>query len=140
MIGLAGFSALLAVAGLWLLRRGRVTDNRWFSRLCLIALPMPFIASSFGWIFTEMGRQPWVVHPNPANPVYQVWLLTQQGVSTVVSPWAVLTSMIAFTLLYAGLGAIWFFLMRRYVREGVEPPKPPSGDGVEPEATLSFAY
>ncbi|QTE30796.1 cytochrome ubiquinol oxidase subunit I [Pengzhenrongella sicca] len=140
MIGLAGFSAALAVAGLWLLRKGRVTDSRWFARLCLVAIPMPFLASSFGWIFTEMGRQPWVVHPNPANPVDQVWLLTEQGVSTVVSPWSVLTSMIAFTLLYAGLAVVWFFLMRRYVREGVEPPKPATDDGVGPEATLSFAY
>ena len=140
MIGLAVFSAALALAGLWVLRRGRITDKAWFSRLCLIALPMPFLAASFGWIFTEMGRQPWVVHPNPANPVDQVYLLTEQGVSTVVPAWAVLTSMVVFTLLYAALGGVWFYLLRRYVREGVEPAKPRTGDGAEPEATLSFAY
>jgi len=140
MIGLAAFSAALAIAGLVMLRKGRVTGNPWFSRLCLIAIPMPFLASSFGWIFTEMGRQPWAVHPNPANPVDQVWLLTQQGVSAVVSPWTVLASMIVFTLLYAGLGVVWYFLMRRYVREGVEPPEPESDEGVGPAATLSFAY
>ncbi|HEY8717264.1 cytochrome ubiquinol oxidase subunit I [Pengzhenrongella sp.] len=138
MIGLAVFSGILAIAGLWLLRKGRITDSVWFSRLCLIALPMPFAAASFGWIFTEMGRQPWVVHPNPADPVDQVYLLTQQGVSTVVAPWEVLTSMSVFTLLYAGLGVVWFFLMRRYAREGVEPLEPRADDA--PVPTLSFDY
>jgi len=139
MIGLGVFSAALAVAGLWLLRKGRVTDSTWFSRLCLVALPMPFLASSFGWIFTEMGRQPWVVHPNPANPVDQVMLLTTDGVSTVVSASTVLTSLIAFTLLYAALGVVWFWLIRRYVREGVTPVEPVA-DEEQPEPTLSFAY
>ncbi|WP_448072790.1 cytochrome ubiquinol oxidase subunit I [Georgenia yuyongxinii] len=147
MIGLAAFSAALAVAGLWLLRRGRVTDATWFSRLCLVALPMPFLASSFGWIFTEMGRQPWVVYPNPANPVDQVYMLTQDGVSTVVSAGTVLTSLVVFTLLYAALGVVWFLLIKRYVREGVEPlaedrtdePDDAAGPGAL-EPTLSFAY
>ncbi|NMR19482.1 cytochrome ubiquinol oxidase subunit I [Cellulomonas fimi] len=143
MIGLGAGSAVLAAVGLWLLRKGRVTGSTWFSRLCLAALPMPFLASSFGWIFTEMGRQPWVVYPNPANPVDQVYLLTQDGVSTVVPAGAVLTSLILFTLLYGVLGVIWFLLVRRYVVEGVQPPatttddEGPSGD---PEPTLSFAY
>src|SRR5690625_5972502 len=61
MIGLGIFSAALAVAGLWLLRKGRVTDSTWFSRLCLVALPMPFLASSFGLFFTEIGRLTLVV-------------------------------------------------------------------------------
>ncbi|HLT84560.1 MAG TPA: cytochrome ubiquinol oxidase subunit I [Phototrophicaceae bacterium] len=138
MIGLGAFSALLAGAGLWLLRKGRVTDSTWFSRLCLVALPMPFLASSFGWIFTEMGRQPWVVHPNPASPVDQVMLLTTDGVSTVVPPGTVLTSLVVFTLLYAALGVVWYLLMRRYVREGVDPVEQATAD--QPEPTLSFAY
>ena len=30
--------------------------------LAVIVLPLlPLVANSFGWIFTEMGRQPWVV-------------------------------------------------------------------------------
>ena len=142
MIGLGIFSAALAVAGLWLLRKGRVTDSTWFSRLCLVALPMPFLASSFGWIFTEMGRQPWVVHPNPANPVDQVMLLTVDGVSTVVEPGTVLLSLVVFTLLYLALGIVWYRLIRRYVREGVEPIERPEAKDVEPEPepTLSFAY
>ena len=94
-----------------------------------------------------MGRQPWVVHPNP-NPsgVDQVWMLTARGVSTAVSPGTVLFSMIAFTLLYALLAVLWFRLMVRYADKGVADTEP----DVSPEARddddedalrpLSFAY
>ncbi|EYR62332.1 cytochrome BD ubiquinol oxidase subunit I [Actinotalea ferrariae CF5-4] len=120
MIGLGLGSAALAAAVLLLLRRRAVVGTRWFGTLGLAALPTPFLASSFGWVFTEMGRQPWVVAPNP-NPsgVDGVWMLTATGVSTSVPAGMVLTSMIGFTLLYAVLAVLWFRLMVRYAVEGV---------------------
>ncbi|MDM8084944.1 cytochrome ubiquinol oxidase subunit I [Cellulomonas cellasea] len=146
MIGLAAGSAALALASLWLTRKGRVTDNIWFSRLAIIAIPMPFLASSFGWIFTEMGRQPWVVAPNPTG-VDGVWLLTQRGVSEVVSPTTVVISMVAFTALYGVLAVIWYKLMHRYAVEGVadteHDPSPDNPDNHSDDAgdkPLSFAY
>ncbi len=146
MIGLAVGSAALALASLWLTRKGRVTDNIWFSRLAIIAIPMPFLASSFGWIFTEMGRQPWVVAPNPTG-VDGVWLLTQRGVSEVVSPTTVVISMVAFTALYGVLAVIWYKLMHRYAVEGVadteHDPSPDNPDNHSDDAAdkpLSFAY
>lgn len=141
MIGFAIFSAALAVLGWLYLRKKQVTDKKWLATFGLIAIPAPFIANSFGWIFTEMGRQPWVVHPNPANPVDFVYMLTQDGVSTVVAPGTVLFSLITFTLLYAALGVVWFILMRRYVREGVDSAAdkiPESSDGSE--TPMSFVY
>jgi len=35
---------------------------------------------------------------------------------------------------------VWFFLMRRYVREGIGPSKTETEDGTGPKPTLSFAY
>src|SRR5690606_15420645 len=67
MIGLGLISMAVAAAALWLTRRGRVTDNRWFQRIAVWSVPAPFLAGSFGWIFTEMGRQPFVVAPNPTG-------------------------------------------------------------------------
>jgi len=150
MIGMAAGAAALALAALWFTRKGRVPGNIWFSRVAILALPMTFLASSFGWIFTEMGRQPWVVVPNP-NPggVDGVWLLTARGVSTVVSPTAIIISMTAFTLLYGVLAVIWFKLMHRYAVEGVadvehDPsPENPENHPDNPDAAdrpLSFAY
>ena len=140
MIGLAVFSAALALAVLWTTRRKRVTDAKWLGTLALVSLPMPYLAASFGWIFTEMGRQPFVVAPNPTGSD-QIFLLTAFGVSTAVSAWVVLGSMVIFTLVYAVLGVFWFRLIQRYAVEGAVPVKPPHNpDDGEPSGPLSFAY
>lgn len=149
MIGLGAGSAALALAALWLLRRkGSVTGKVWFGRLGIAAIATPFLASAFGWIFTEMGRQPWVVAPNPdPSGVDGVWLLTARGVSEVVSPGMVWFSMIGFTALYGVLAVAWFRLMKRYAVEGVaDTEKDPSPDNPDNRPTdgtdrpLSFAY
>jgi cytochrome bd ubiquinol oxidase subunit I len=152
MIGFAIGSIALSVMALWLTRKGRVTDNKWFARVGIWAIPMPFIASSFGWIFTETGRQPWVVAPNPSG-IDSIRLLTERGVSTVVSPGMVLTSMIVFTLVYGILAGVWLKLIHRYTVEGVpesvhdeSPEGRPQADPDDPDSTdeserpLSFAY
>jgi cytochrome bd ubiquinol oxidase subunit I len=142
MIGLLLVPVLFALAALWLTRRGRIPDQRWFSRLALITLPTPFLANSAGWIFTEMGRQPWVVVPNPTGDQL-VRMTVQEGVSGHAAG-MVMLSLTVFTLLYGALGVIWFWLIRRYVIEGPlehdsEPVPPPSPDD-EDVAPLSFAY
>lgn len=141
MIGLLAVPALFALVALWLTRGGRIPDQRWFARLALVTLPTPFLANSAGWVFTEMGRQPWVVVPNPTGD-QMIRLTVDQGVSGHSAP-LVWTSLIVFTALYAALAVIWFWLIRRYVVEGPlehdsepAPPNPP-GDAVAP---LSFAY
>ncbi|MFI6997450.1 cytochrome ubiquinol oxidase subunit I [Nocardia sp. NPDC050175] len=150
MIGLAAGSALLALAGLWLTRRGRVPNQRWFSWLSVLMIPTPFLANSAGWVFTEMGRQPWVVAPNPTGDL-NLRLMVQQGVSNH-SAGVVLFSLIVFTLLYGSLAVVWFYLMRRYVIHGPDPaavvadgPDDTGGPGrhrtEEPAVEqLSFAY
>ncbi|WP_371164766.1 cytochrome ubiquinol oxidase subunit I [Buchananella felis] len=119
MIGTLVFSGLLALGVFWFMRKGRVTDNKWLSRLALISIPMPFIGASFGWIFTEMGRQPWIVAPGSNDPLSGIAMLTRDGLSTSVSMGSVAASLIIFTLLYLGLGVVWAYLLRRYAREGV---------------------
>ncbi len=151
MIGFGIGSAALSLAALWLLRKkGTVTDKKWFGTLGVAAIATPFLASAFGWIFTEMGRQPWVVAPNPdPSGVDGVWLLTARGVSVVTSPATILISLIGFTLLYGVLAVVWYRLMHRYAVEGVaESEKDPSPearaaagrDGSDDDSTLSFAY
>ena len=138
MIGLAGGSALLALAGLWVTRRGRVPHQRWFGWLSLLVLPTPFAANSAGWIFTEMGRQPWVVAPNPTG-VEQLRLMVSQGVSDHPTS-TVVVSLVTFTVLYGLLAVAWFTLISRYVIAG------PSDHDAHPDKSddtpsqLSFAY
>jgi cytochrome bd ubiquinol oxidase subunit I len=142
MIGLLLIPVAFALIALWMTRRGRIPDQRWLGWLGLITIPTPFLANSAGWVFTEMGRQPWVVVPNPTGDP-MVRLTVAQGVSDHAAG-MVLFSLGVFTLLYGVLAVIWFWLIRRYVVEGPlehdsepAPPRPPHEDDVKP---LSFAY
>ncbi|WP_296665958.1 cytochrome ubiquinol oxidase subunit I [Demequina sp.] len=141
MIGLAAFSAALALAVLWFTRKKGVVTQGWMRTLALVSLPMPFLAASFGWIFTEMGRQPFVVAPNPTGSD-QIMLMTMFGYSTSVSAGEVLTSMISFTIVYAILGVFWFRLMQRYAVEGAPEVAEPvlQSDDDDTAKPLSFAY
>jgi cytochrome d ubiquinol oxidase subunit I len=129
-LGLAGMAA-----GAWLLfaiRRGRSPRGPYWPVLS-IALPLlPLFANSFGWIFTETGRQPWLVFG---------LLTTTAGVSPKNTEGEVLTSMIVFTALYGALAVVEIRLMLKYIREGlpdvVEPKLPSESDS---DAPMSFAY
>jgi cytochrome bd ubiquinol oxidase subunit I len=131
MIGFGTLAMLFALLGLWLTRRGRVPHSRWFYRASIAALATPYLANTMGWIFTEMGRQPWTV--------FGV-LLTRSSVSPGVSAWTVLTSLVVLTLLYGGLGGIAGWLMIRSVKAGpppVQPEEPGTGTG---EPVPAFTY
>jgi cytochrome bd ubiquinol oxidase subunit I len=142
MVGLLAVPVLFALVALWLTRGGRTPDHRWFSVFALVTLPTPFLANSAGWVFTEMGRQPWVVVPNPTGD--QMVRLTVSGGVSSNSAATMLISLVTLTLVYAVLAVIWFYLLRRYVVEGPlehdaepAPPTPPDEHEVAP---LSFAY
>src|SRR6201993_5025093 len=142
LIGLLAIPGLFALATLWLTRGGRAPGQKWFSWLALLTIPTPFLANSAGWVFTEMGRQPWIVVPNPTGD-QQVRLTVAQGVSDHV-PAMVVTSLATFTLVYAVLAVIWFYLQRRYIVEGPlkhdAEPAPPRAPSDDEGAPLSFAY
>jgi len=118
MMGLGLLSAIMALWALWETKRGKVSESRNFSRFALAALPAAFLACSFGWIFTEVGRQPWVVYPT-AMQSNTIGMPTAAGVSQVVPGGMVLFSMLLFTVLYGVLAVVWFRLMHRYTIEGV---------------------
>ena len=145
MIGLGVGSAALALLALWLTRKGRVSDNPWLARIGLLAIPTPFLASSFGWIFTETGRQPWVVAPNPTG-IDAIRMLTERGVSTAQGPGVVFASMVIFTLVYTVLTIVWGRLIWRYMVEGApgavhdDSPEARVDDDESTDRPLSFAY
>ena len=89
-----------------------------------------------------MGRQPWIVVPNPTGDQL-IRLTVREGVSSHASG-MVITSLVTFTLVYAVLAVIWFWLLKRYVVEGPQEhdaePTPPPAPGEEEVAPLSFAY
>ncbi|HEX2771327.1 MAG TPA: cytochrome ubiquinol oxidase subunit I, partial [Micromonosporaceae bacterium] len=138
MIGFGLAAALIAAWVLWSQRRGRTPSRgtaagRWLLRAGLVMPLLPLAANSFGWIFTEMGRQPWIVFGE---------MLTRDGVSRSVSLTEVLTSFTAFTLIYATLAVIEVRLLIRYAKAGVPDLTPPSPepDREDEDRPLAFAY
>ena len=142
MIGFGAIAALAAVAVLWLTRKGRFPrgrPGRWFTWLALASIATPFLANSFGWIFTEMGRQPWVVAPNPTG-IDGVWMYTAQAVSSGITVGEALTSVITLTAVYAVLAVIESVVMVRYVRAGLPGVLPPEDEDKPADDVLAFAY
>ncbi|MET0764803.1 MAG: cytochrome ubiquinol oxidase subunit I [Blastococcus sp.] len=151
MIGMGAVSAGVAAYALWATRRGRVPTSRIGVHGSLLAVGAPFVANATGWIFTEMGRQPFVVVPNPDVPVdEQIWFFTAQAVSPGVSAGEVWTSLSALTVVYGVLAVLELGLITRFVRNGITtgdgtptPTGTPDGpDRADDPAddVLSFAY
>ena len=132
MTGIGFLVAALSALGMLLLWRGTLETSRRYLRVLTYAIALPILANASGWIFTEMGRQPWVV---------QGLLKTSDSVSPSVSAWEVGLTLAGFTLLYGLLAAADGWLMFRYAKS-VPPDAPSSGDGSSPEAArdLSMAY
>ncbi len=134
-LGLAG----AAVAGwlLWATRRGRFPKGRLIFSLAMLLPFMPLLANSFGWIFTEMGRQPWAVFG---------LMTTARGVSPGVSVTEALISLIALTLLYAALAYIEVRLLLTYIKAGPDPLPATTDDDHDDhddpssDRPLAFAY
>lgn len=61
MVG-AGLFFILLLGVVWRLNsKERLADKRWLLRLCILAVPLAYIASQAGWVVAEAGRQPWAI-------------------------------------------------------------------------------
>jgi cytochrome bd-type quinol oxidase subunit 1 len=89
---MVGIGTLLAAGVAWFWfqrRRGRdLLERRWFLRAAVAAGPLAAIALESGWVATEVGRQPWIVHGVMRTPeavgdyTSALWWLL--GISTVI--------------------------------------------------------
>ncbi|MGX6448672.1 cytochrome ubiquinol oxidase subunit I [Patulibacter sp. S7RM1-6] len=128
MMGFGIFMFLFAAAGLWAMHRSkagidRLTQMAWFRRLALFGLAAGFLGHAFGWIFTEVGRQPWVV----TGLLKTEDAVSKLGVSTMV------ISLSVFVVLYLIICFIEFRLFARLAVKGPEGSDPPAADGTGSE-------
>jgi cytochrome bd ubiquinol oxidase subunit I len=130
MITTGGLAMLAGLVMLWSLRKGRTPTSKWMLRAAIVLPLLPMVANSFGWIFTEMGRQPWVVFG---------LMPTSAGVSPGTTVAEVAGSLAAFTALYGALAIIEVRLLLRYIQAGLPELTPPA-DPDDADAPLAFAY
>ena len=132
MMGLGFATMAAAAATLWATRRNMVPQSVLWTWVAVLTPLMPVFANSWGWIFTETGRQPWIVYG---------LMTTATGVSPSVSTTEVWISMIAYTLVYALLAVIEVKLFLTYVRRGADPFEDPADHAdADEDAPLQFAY
>jgi cytochrome d ubiquinol oxidase subunit I len=135
MVGAGVLMTLLTIGGLLLLRKRRIERAKWFQRAAIIGIFLPILANWTGWIFTEMGRQPWVVYG---------LLKTSQANSPTVSSTDIILTLSGYIVIYGVLIAIGGWLMNREIGHGPEDDPPEGGPLVpaEPTATpdLVLAY
>jgi cytochrome d ubiquinol oxidase subunit I len=117
MVGLGTiFVALFGLAVL-LLWRGRLERSRWMLWSLMLAMPLPYVANTAGWMTAEMGRQPWLIYG---------LMRTSAGVSARVSSGNALFTLLGFMGLYSVLFMLALFLIWREIDAG---PSVRSGEG-----------
>lgn len=158
MIGFGALASLAALVALIVTRRGTVPQSPWLMRLAVLGIAAPFLANIAGWVFTEMGRQPFVVAPNPdPSGIDGVFMFTAAAVSPGVSAGELIASLVILGSIYLVLLVVETALIVKYVRAGVpsampELAHPPGeddekndgdthqGSAKEPDDVLAFAY
>jgi cytochrome d ubiquinol oxidase subunit I len=109
MVGLGTiFIAILALAGLELWR-GRLYTSRAMLWVLMLAVPLPYIATTAGWITAEVGRQPWLI--------YGI-MRTSAGISPRVSAGNAWFTLLGFMGMYTVLGILFLFMLHREIDHG----------------------
>lgn len=109
MVGMGMLMLLAAVLAIYPALRNRPISQMRYVKIFPLAIALPYLANTAGWIMTEMGRQPWVV--------YGV-MKTEDAFSKSISPGMVLTSLIALTLVYALLMTADVYLLTKFAKAG----------------------
>jgi cytochrome d ubiquinol oxidase subunit I len=104
MVALGTYMALLSLWVAYLAwRRRDLASNRRLLQALALGAPMGFLAIEAGWMVTEVGRQPWIIHG-------------VQRTSEAVTPMpGLIVPFLFFTLLYIALSIAVVWLMRRQI-------------------------
>jgi cytochrome d ubiquinol oxidase subunit I len=107
------FIAIMAWAN-WKRWRGRLESSTGLLWILMLAFPFPYIATSLGWMTTELGRQPWLVYG---------LFRTIKGYSQVVAAGDTIFTLIGFAGLYFVLGLLFLYLTAREIHHGPDAPE-----------------
>ncbi|MEO6983509.1 MAG: cytochrome ubiquinol oxidase subunit I [Edaphobacter sp.] len=110
------FLAVMAIA-IFLLWRKKLFTSRWILWPLMLSFPLPYIATTAGWMTAEIGRQPWVVYG---------LMRTSDGYSKHVSAASALFTLLGFAGLYVILGILFLVLIYREIVHGPSPNDRPS--------------
>lgn len=112
MVSIGMLMFVMSWFGVWRLWRNTLYNDSRFARLYLWGLqwmwPTGFLAILAGWVTTEVGRQPWVVHG----------LLRTQDASSLVPGSNVALTLLLFVVVYSLFLVIFLYFVRHLLRKG----------------------
>lgn len=108
MVGIGLLFFMMALAALWMRRGGRLYEARWFQWLCVLCAPLGMVATVFGWITAECGRQPWIVYN---------LMRTSAGVSNVPAA-HVAISLTAIVIVYTLVFSFFIYYLFKFIAAG----------------------
>ncbi len=111
MVGAGILMLILAIMGILKVAKNNFDFKPTFLKVLIWSMFLPLIGHSAGWIFAEMGRQPWAVFG---------LFKTEAGVSNMVSGGAVLFSLLGYIVVYLLLIIAEVFLFKKYAVAGTE--------------------
>lgn len=132
MVGAGSLMFVLGLLGLFLTWRHQFNPGkgRWFLRILIPAILLPYLANSTGWILTEVGRQPWIV---------QGLMRVEDAVSPNVTVEMLAISLIGFTVIYGLLMIADIYLLQKFARVDDDRIIPWT-DGPQPASRYEQAY
>ena len=108
MVASGGLMILLALLGLLWSRKDKLEGKTVYLKVMLLAMALPYLANTAGWLITEMGRQPWIVYGLQK---------TAEAVSTAMPASYILLTLIGFTLIYGVLAVVDVYLLAKFARK-----------------------
>jgi cytochrome d ubiquinol oxidase subunit I len=110
MVGIGLLIIVIGWLGAWLWWRGRLFQSRWFLLPVAHCWWLGFVAIISGWLVTETGRQPWLVHG---------LFRTADGISPVPGA-SIATTLALFVLVYGIVFSMGIYYINRLIANGLE--------------------
>ncbi len=131
MVGAGALMFVLGGLSFILCRTNRLNQTKWLLRLLVLAIFLPYLANSTGWMLTEVGRQPWIV---------QGLMTIDQAVSPNVTVEMLAISLVGFTLIYGLLMVADVYLLQKFARDTGSESSAPAPQTDQPKTALKGAY
>jgi cytochrome d ubiquinol oxidase subunit I len=109
MVGLGTIFIAIMAASAFFLWRGKLFSTKPLLWILMLAMPLPYVANTAGWMTAELGRQPWLIYG---------LMRTAAGSSNTVSSGNAMFTLLGFMGIYTLLLMLGLFLIWRELDHG----------------------
>jgi cytochrome d ubiquinol oxidase subunit I len=121
MLAIGFFMIASALYGAWLWWRRRLFETRWYLHIMAHSWWTGFVAVIAGWVVTESGRQPWIVHG----------IMRTADATSPVPAGTIGVTLALFVLVYGVVFSLGIFYINRLIAKG------PQHDWIESQKHLA---